>query len=192
MRRVRTFGWIASVWGLVCWPAWAQQMPAATSKPNPGPTPPMSPKLIDFFSAKTPYEFWLTCVILAAGLLFTFLAIWFLRGIRQKELEHATRAMTILFVIMATMVLITAGYNNEQIAPAFGLFGTIVGYILGRGEKAAAGAEQGTNGNGNGDGPPPPPPPVPMPAAGGLPPAPSTAARKASTPKPPNASDEAT
>jgi hypothetical protein len=29
-------------------------------------------------------------------------------------------------------MLITVGYNNEQIAPAFGLFGTIVGYMLGR------------------------------------------------------------
>ena len=29
-------------------------------------------------------------------------------------------------------MLITCGYNNEQIAPAFGLFGTIVGYMLGR------------------------------------------------------------
>ena len=38
-----------------------------------------SPKLIDFFSAKTPYEFWLTCVILAAGLIFAYLAIGALR-----------------------------------------------------------------------------------------------------------------
>jgi hypothetical protein len=27
---------------------------------------------------------------------------------------------------------VKAGYSNEQIAPAFGLFGTIIGYILGR------------------------------------------------------------
>ena len=27
---------------------------------------------------------------------------------------------------------ITAGYTNEQVAPAFGLFGTIIGYMLGR------------------------------------------------------------
>jgi hypothetical protein len=114
------------------------QVPPPPVTPNPVPGAELSsPRLIDFFSAKTPYEFWLTCVILLAGLAFTFLAVSFLRQIDRRELEHATRAMTILFVIIATMVLITAGYNNEQIAPAFGLFGTIVGYILGR-EKDGA------------------------------------------------------
>lgn len=127
--------------------ALAQQIPAAPIKPNPVPGATVSsPKLIDFFSAKTPYEFWLTCVILLAGLIFASLAISFLRQIHRQDLEHATRAMTILFLIMATMVLITAGYNNEQIAPAFGLFGTIVGYILGRGEKAPGKPGEGDSG----------------------------------------------
>lgn len=146
MRAICRFSPLAFAFVLLSEAAWAQQAPAAPSKPNPVPAPPMSPKLIDFFSGKTPYEFWLTCVILAAGLVFAYLAVSFLRQIRREELEHATRAMTILFVIIATMVLITAGYNNEQIAPAFGLFGTIVGYILGRGEKAgekAPAAEEG-------------------------------------------------
>jgi hypothetical protein len=30
------------------------------------------------------------------------------------------------------MVLICAGYSNDQIAPAMGLFGTLAGYLLGR------------------------------------------------------------
>ncbi len=117
---------------------------AAPDKPNPAPstTHTEAQEIFSFFlPGKTPYEFWLTCVILVAGLLFAYLATQFLRQIHRLELENATRAMTILFVIMATMVLITAGYNNEQIAPAFGLFGTIVGYILGRGEKSAQGRE---------------------------------------------------
>jgi hypothetical protein len=147
MRAIRRFSLLAFAFVLLNGYAWAQEVQAAPSKPNPVPAPPMSPKLIDFFSGKAPYEFWLTCVILAAGLVFAYLAVSFLRQIRREELEHATRAMTILFVIIATMVLITAGYNNEQIAPAFGLFGTIVGYILGRGEKAAERpVEPGANG----------------------------------------------
>lgn len=164
MRAICRFSPLA--FAVVLWSeaSWAQEVPAAPSKPNPVPAPPMSPKLIDFFSAKTPYEFWLTCVILAAGLLFAYLAVSFLRQIHREELEHATRAMTILFVIMATMVLITAGYNNEQIAPAFGLFGTIVGYILGRGEKAAERpVEPGMNGAVNRNVPPTPPGTAPAP-----------------------------
>jgi hypothetical protein len=38
----------------------------------------------------------------------------------------------VVTVIIGTLLLVTVGYNNEQIAPAFGLFGTIVGYLLGR------------------------------------------------------------
>lgn len=170
MRAICRFSPFAFGFVLLSGWAWAQEVPAAPSKPNPVPTPPMSPKLIDFFSGKTPYEFWLTCVILAAGLAFAYLAVSFLRQIHREELEHATRAMTILFVIIATMVLITAGYNNEQIAPAFGLFGTIVGYILGRGEKAAERpVEPGANGGLNGSRPltPPGAPPTPAPAPAG-------------------------
>jgi hypothetical protein len=96
--------------------------------------------------------------------------------------------MTILFVIMATMVLITAGYNNEQIAPAFGLFGTIVGYILGRGEKASE-KPSGREMNGNGGlapsptpqtpAPAPTPPPAPLPEpASSAPPTPSLTRNK--------------
>jgi len=35
-------------------------------------------------------------------------------------------------VIISTFFVITAGFGNEQIAPAIGLFGTDVGYLLGR------------------------------------------------------------
>ena len=162
MRAMCRFSPLAFALVLLSEAAWAQQLPSAPSEPNPVPAPPMSPKLIDFFSGKTPYEFWLTCVILAAGLIFAYLAISFLRQIHREELEHATRAMTILFVIIATMVLITAGYNNEQIAPAFGLFGTIVGYILGRGEK---GAEKPNARETNGNAGPGPSPKSPAPLA---------------------------
>jgi hypothetical protein len=178
MRAICRFSPLA--FAVVLWSeaSWAQEVPAAPSKPNPVPAPPMSPKLIDFFSGKTPYEFWLTCVILVAGLVFAYLAVSFLRQIHREELEHATRAMTILFVIIATMVLITAGYNNEQIAPAFGLFGTIVGYILGRGEKAAERpVEPGMNGNGG---------PRPSPTPPGAAPAPAPAPAGAAAAEPPS------
>jgi len=186
MRAICRFSPLALSVVLLSGSAWAQQVPAAVSKPNPAPAPPMSPKLIDFFTGKTPYEFWLTCVILAAGLLFTYLAVRFLRQIHRQELEHATRAMTILFVIMATMVLITAGYNNEQIAPAFGLFGTIVGYILGRGEKASE-RPIGPEGNGNGGLVPLPQTPAPVPS-----PAPPREVAANGPPLPPTANNEKT
>jgi len=42
-------------------------------------------------------------------------------------------------VITGSLLLITAGYTNEQVAPAFGLFGTIIGYMLGRMHQGQAG-----------------------------------------------------
>jgi len=115
-----------------------QPPPPVLSNPAPGLAPGSGPvatpgsRLFDFFGTKTPYEFWLTLCILAAGLIFLAMAVWLLKNTDGGKVEHVTRALTIILVIVGTMVLITAGYNNEQIAPAFGLFGTIVGYILGR------------------------------------------------------------
>lgn len=117
--------------------AFAQQLPDPPKIDNPPPAEVAANKarLMEFFGYKTPYEFWLTLIILACGLLFLLITVRFLHSISRDKIEHATRAVTIILIIVATLVLITAGYSNEQIAPAFGLFGTIVGYILGRSQN---------------------------------------------------------
>ncbi len=102
---------------------------------NPGPVGAgvgLSSPLVEFFGSKTPYEFWLTVAILISGIVFTLVSFSFLKNATKETYDSATRVVTIILVVIATMVLVTAGYNNEQIAPAFGLFGTIIGYILGR------------------------------------------------------------
>jgi hypothetical protein len=38
----------------------------------------------------------------------------------------------VVTIIVSALILVIAGFSNDQIAPAFGLFGTIVGYMLGR------------------------------------------------------------
>ena len=38
---------------------------------------------------------------------------------------------TVLVLILA-VILIVAGYSNDQITPVIGLLGTIVGYLLGK------------------------------------------------------------
>jgi len=54
--------------------------------------------------------------------------------LRKKDAtpDDAIRAYTIILIVIGTMVLICAGYSNDQIAPAMGLFGTLAGYLLGR------------------------------------------------------------
>ena len=119
--------------------ALAQQMPATA--PNPPPLPKNSAtgdnlavnnrRLTEFFDSHTPYEFWLTCLIVGFGLAMVLVLIISMRKINARP-EDVSRPIIVVTLIVASLILITAGYSNEQIAPAFGLFGTIVGYILGR------------------------------------------------------------
>jgi glycerol uptake facilitator-like aquaporin len=56
----------------------------------------------------------------------------FLVSINKISLENSFKFIIVTLIIACSLFLITAGYDNNQIAPAFGLFGTIAGYILGK------------------------------------------------------------
>jgi|SRR3954467_2409005 hypothetical protein len=51
---------------------------------------------------------------------------------KEASAEDSIRAFSLVLIILGTLVLICAGYSNDQIAPAVGLFGTLAGYLLGR------------------------------------------------------------
>ena len=51
---------------------------------------------------------------------------------KAASAEDAIRAYALVLILVGTIVLICAGYSNDQIAPAMGLFGTVAGYLLGR------------------------------------------------------------
>ncbi|HKD59561.1 MAG TPA: hypothetical protein VKB47_03820 [Terracidiphilus sp.] len=51
---------------------------------------------------------------------------------KDASAEDSIRAFALVLIILGTIVLISAGYSNDQIAPAVGLFGTLAGYLLGR------------------------------------------------------------
>jgi hypothetical protein len=114
---------------------WAPQIARAIDALPPPPelkNPSVGANLTGFFSNKTPYEFWLTCLICAFGLAVIYALLFGLRRSGNARPEDIARPIIVVTVITGTLMLITVGYNNEQIAPAFGLFGTIVGYMLGR------------------------------------------------------------
>lgn len=46
--------------------------------------------------------------------------------------REATNIFTVTIIITAGLFLMTAGYSSEQIAPMYGLLGTVVGYLLGK------------------------------------------------------------
>jgi NhaP-type Na+/H+ or K+/H+ antiporter len=82
--------------------------------------------------------------ISAAVLIFGFLVIaltgWLLR--RERESAIVLRALATLLIITFAVFLIVAGYSDQQIAPAMGLLGTIVGYLLGKDVREPPQAER--------------------------------------------------
>ena len=105
-----------------------ESLPPAPTLQNPN----TGANLARFFSSKTPYEFWLACMIGVLGLAIVISTMMTLARIKNIRPEDITRPVIILSVITGTLMLVTVGYSNDQIAPAFGLFGTIIGYMLGR------------------------------------------------------------
>lgn len=83
------------------------------------------------------FEFWLSVIVLGFTLLLLITLVWLIRA-KLLSAESSLRAILVTIIIGATLFLITAGYSNDQIAPAVGLFGTIAGYLLGRNSAAMA------------------------------------------------------
>ena len=106
----------------------ANPLPAATQAP----TPISSGGLSNLVFHKSPYEVWLTLLIMTFGVIVLGLYIYAIRNIPHRRADDISRAVIVVSVITGSLLLITAGYTNEQVAPAFGLFGTIIGYMLGR------------------------------------------------------------
>lgn len=83
------------------------------------------------------YEFWLTVCVLAFGVLSIILSCRYVAASRTHQADHIIRAIAMNLIVIGTLVTITGGLSDKQIAPAFGLFGTIAGYLLGKGERGA-------------------------------------------------------
>jgi hypothetical protein len=76
-------------------------------------------------------EFTLSFSVLLFGVL-VFLLEAYLIKIKKINQEQISKMLLVTLIIIGTLFLITAGYDNNQIAPATGLLGTIAGYLLGR------------------------------------------------------------
>ena len=87
--------------------------------------------LSSFIPYLSSQEFILSLLVI----LLTIVALGFiyalLRG-RESEIDDITRLLVLVLIIGATLLLIVSGYSEKQIAGAIGLFGAIVGYLLGK------------------------------------------------------------
>jgi hypothetical protein len=77
------------------------------------------------------FEFQLSIIVLSFGFLIVLIEVFLIKT-RRISSEDSIKFITITLIITSTLFLITAGYSNNQIAPAVGLLGTIAGYLLGK------------------------------------------------------------
>lgn len=93
--------------------------------------PPSDGTIVKFSSNK---EFWFGISILVTLIVLIPLLIWI---IRKKNIadDLSVKLLLTTIVIVSTLFLVVAGYDDKTIAPAFGLFGAILGYVFGKSEN---------------------------------------------------------
>ena len=81
------------------------------------------------------HSLWLSIAILIFGSVIICGIFYIL--IRQNKGwgPNAVQIVSITLLIVAGLLLITAGYSQQQITPIVGLLGTIAGYLLGKSNK---------------------------------------------------------
>ncbi|MFO1183699.1 MAG: hypothetical protein U1E56_02790 [Bauldia sp.] len=150
-RLIRRLGAVSIACSGALWPSpiWAQALPDYVPPSNvvvnggnlatpAAPAPPVSHTLL---------EFWLAVVIAVFGLAVMAILAFNIRRAHAFRPEDITRPVVVTAIITGTLMLVTVGYSDNQIAPVFGLFGAIAGYLFGRFQAGQA-SEQ-------------PPPPAP-------------------------------
>jgi hypothetical protein len=84
----------------------------------------------------TAIEIVLSCAVLVFGLLVLCLqALLIIKAAKGWHPKSILRVNGLTLIIVSALLLITAGYDAQQVAPVMGLLGTIAGYLLGSGDK---------------------------------------------------------
>ncbi len=83
-------------------------------------------------------ELGLSLAVLVFGLIIVVLQYRLLLAAKSNA-DEMMRALTVTLIVVVSLALVASGYGQEQITPVLGLFGTIVGYLLGAGSKKGSG-----------------------------------------------------
>jgi hypothetical protein len=86
----------------------------------------------------------ISSLTLLFGLLAFAILAYLLRN--EKDTDAVLRGLGTVLIVFAALFLVVAGYSDSQIAPAFGLLGTIAGYLFGKSStnRPADGSSGGT------------------------------------------------
>jgi hypothetical protein len=86
-------------------------------------------------TALSSIELWLAFAIILFGFIVLCMQFFLLKRATHTEPDDILRLFTVTIIIIGTLALIAIGYSSQQIAPALGLFGTILGYLLGKADE---------------------------------------------------------
>ena len=122
---------LLSVFVLLLYPLTVPSLYATANPPPITAEPAETPTVKKIISS---LEFWLSAMVLIFGLIVIFLEyLVFTKNNLKITSYNVLSIFTITLIVIGTMFLLTSAYSVRQIAPAMGLFGTIAGYLLGRG-----------------------------------------------------------
>ncbi|TDH64214.1 hypothetical protein E2C06_02390 [Dankookia rubra] len=68
-------------------------------------------------------------------LILTFEFVLFLRARDRVSANDVMRGFSVTLILVGVVALLGIGYDEKQVQPAIALFGTLLGYLLGRGER---------------------------------------------------------
>lgn len=85
------------------------------------------------------FQLKLTLLVTAFGVFGLLFVAWVFRSAVTTDTEKIVRLVIVVIVVCASLILIAGGYSTNQTAPAFGLFGSIIGYILGSANRQTPG-----------------------------------------------------
>ncbi len=83
----------------------------------------------------TSVEVYLSFAVLVFAVIVLALQTFLIVKIQGWDPKSVLRMNCLTLVIASALLLITAGYSAEQVAPAMGLLGSIGGYLLGSAER---------------------------------------------------------
>lgn len=92
---------------------------------------------LQFRESRSREEFQLKLTAMTAGLLILAVIALLLVTRGRGLSDRFSRTYLLTAIIFAGLYLVSAGYSNEQVAPVFGLLGTIAGFLFGRGTTDA-------------------------------------------------------
>ncbi|MGR8922301.1 hypothetical protein ACU8MB_00885 [Rhizobium leguminosarum] len=87
---------------------------------------------LDVYNPLTSFQVIVCGLCISVGLVVFAGQFYLLRRSTTVTPDDIVKNCTITLVIIGALVLIVAGYSSQQTAQAFGLFGTVIGYLLGR------------------------------------------------------------